>query len=132
MFKLKHTDSGKLPDILNLPAGAITPKYGMALYLTSGKLAVAAGSNKPTHICMAEYGEALTAGTPIPVMKITPEQVWESVRDDASSNVVIGSAYDVATGGLKVDVSSTTNGCFVIDHEDAKANGAPVVGRFKL
>ena len=39
---IHQTDSGRVPGLEYLPSGAITPKAGMALKLTSGKLAAEA------------------------------------------------------------------------------------------
>ena len=51
-------DGGYKPSIVKLPASAITPKIGMGLAFTSGKLAASA---KPEYICAEERSAAVAA-----------------------------------------------------------------------
>lgn len=51
-FLIQQVDGGRIPGIEYLPAGAITPKVGMALTQTGGNLAVASGTTTPTYISM--------------------------------------------------------------------------------
>lgn len=129
-FKLHSTDDGHLPAWEEMPAAAITPKVGLALYATSGKLAVASGANKPAYICMEERDAAVAAGEMIKVVKITPLQRWES-EASASGAAALGTSYDVATDGLRV-TKTTTNGGFIIDYADGSATGDMVRGRFDI
>lgn len=53
-FLIQQVDGGRIPGIEYLPAGAITPKVGMALTQTGGNLAVASGTTTPTYISMVQ------------------------------------------------------------------------------
>ena len=128
-FKLFSTDDGHEPAYEYLPAGAITPKYGMALYVASGNLAVAAGANKPAYISMQEESSALVAGTKIAVVKIQPDQVWEA-ESSAAAAATVGASYDIESGGLAVKCGTTTNGGFTVEYTDGgNAVGHIVRGR---
>lgn len=128
MFNLIHNGAGDMPATIYLPAGAITPKMGMALALdaTSGNLAV---SVKPEYISMHDAPAALTAGTMIPVVKIEQDQVWESTLDGATT-LKRGALIDVAAGGLQIDGDGTTNKVFLIEYLEGAAQGNKVRGRF--
>ncbi len=129
MFKLHTTDDGRVPPIEYLPAGAITPKIGMALYQTSGNLAIASGANDATYISMADRAAACTAGDLIPVIKIMPDQVWECQKDSTNA-MTVGTAYDVAAGGLLIDDNGVTGANFQVNYVEGAAQGATVRGRF--
>lgn len=128
MFHLYSTDDGRVQPFEYLPAGAIVPKLGMALYMTGGKLAVAAGANKATYVSMTERDAAVEAGTVIPVVKIQKDQVWEVEKSDATK-MTEGTGYDVAAGGLKLAGTTTTGNFIVTQIDDQTANGI-VRGRF--
>ena len=75
-----QNEDGRVAPWEYLPCGAITPKLGMALVQSSGNLAIAAGTTKPTYISMCEKSAACTAGDIIPVVKVQPDQVFETTR----------------------------------------------------
>lgn len=133
MFRIIKTGDGHSAPWEYLPAGAITPKVGQALYFKSGQLEVAGGANKPQYICMREESAAVAAGTKIPVVKIVPNLVFETVQS-AAGTAVPGTSYDVAASGdyagLGVAVGTTTNGGFIVDWADGSAVGDRVRGRF--
>ena len=58
-FLIQQVDGGRIPGIEYLPAGAITPKVGMALTQTGGNLAVASGTTTPTYISMVGLSSGL-------------------------------------------------------------------------
>lgn len=128
-FMLHSNDDGANLPIEQLPCSAITPKIGMALYLTSGKLAIASAGNIATHISMVNKSAAVTAGDLIPVVKIQPGQVWES-KKDAANAMTLGTAYDVASGGLLVDDNGNTGANFQVCYIEDAALGSKVRGRF--
>jgi len=129
MFTLFSTDDGRVPPIEYLPCGAITPKLGMALYQTSGNLAIASGANDATYMSMVEKAAACTAGDLIPVVKIQPDQVWEAPKDSTNA-MTVGTAYDVASGGLLIDDNGSTGANFQVNFVEASASGSKVRGRF--
>ena len=62
-------EDGRVPPWEYLPCGAITPKLGMALVQSSGNLAIATGTNKPTYISMTEKSAAVTVSRARPSTK---------------------------------------------------------------
>lgn len=124
MFQLYQTDDGHELPFEYLPCSAITPKYGMAMVLTGGKLAIATGANKPQYVCAREEGGAVTTGTIIPAVKVDSDQRWR-VANTASHT--IGAAYTLASGGLDI-TTTTTDGVFTVDGIDA--DEGYVYGRF--
>lgn len=124
MFRDISTLDGRELPFEYLPAAAITPKYGMALYRnSSGNLAVAAGANAAEYICCLEADAAVAAGTVIPVVRIDADTVWES---ETAGTLTVGTGYDIASGGLTVAATSTGAADFFVDSQE----GAVVRGRF--
>lgn len=106
-FKIYSTDDGRVPGIEYLPAGAIAPKVGMALYQNGGNLAVATGTTKPTYISMCEREAAVTAGTEIPVIRVNADMIFEAPLSVAGTSLKLGDKVTVATGGEQVTATTT-------------------------
>ena len=124
-------EDGRVPAWEYLSCGAITPKIGMALYQSSGNLAIATGTTKPTYISMAEFGSALTAGTKIPVIKVLPGQVFECTNSASLSGVSVGQKVTLhASNGLQV-TGTTTSGVATIVAKNGDASGSRVLVRFE-
>ena len=113
-FKIHSIDDGRSPAIEYLPAGAITPKAGMALVMTSGQLAVCTGTTKPTYISFIEKETACTAGDLIPVVRIQPDMVLGTTASAAMTSVKIGSKVTIAAGGLQVTATTEGGVCEVV------------------
>lgn len=128
MFTLYNYDSDRNAPIEYVAAGAITPKLGLALAFSSGVLALATGATKPEYICMKEGSAALTSGTVIPVMKILPDMVFESVSSASLSGVTLGTKLTLHTDGAKV--TGTSGGCAMLMYKAADASGSTVRVRF--
>ena len=77
-FMLAYCEGGIVPAIEYLPCSAITPKVGMALTQTSGKLAIATGTTAPKYISMIEKESACEAGDIIPVLRVLPGLVFDT------------------------------------------------------
>lgn len=108
-----------------LPAGAITPKVGMALVQTDGNLAVATGTNAPSYISMMESNAALTAGTNIPVIRVDHDTIYETTNSAAFSSIKKGDKVTLhASDGLQVTATKTSGVAEVVDFDDAAASGA--------
>lgn len=107
MFRIHSTNDGRVPPFEKLPAGAITPKLGLALVVTSGKLAVAGATEKPTYICMCEQETAVTAGELIPVMRVEEGIIFGTECTGNASTLVIGSKVTTADG-LKITTTTTS------------------------
>ena len=129
-FKLHSTDDGRVPAIEYLPCGAITPKVGMALLQTSGNLAIATGTNKPTYISMCEKDSACTAGDIIPVLRVQPDMIFETTNSAAFSSISKGDKVTLhASSGLQV-TATTTSGVAEVIYSDGTETGSAVRVRF--
>lgn len=129
MFIPHTTDDGRIPPVEYLPAGAITPKLGLALTQTSGNLAVASGTTKPTYICMTEADKAVKAGTLIPVQRVSSEIIYETINSAALTAAAKGTKVTLETDGLRV-TATTTSGVAEIVQVDGGAIGSKVYVRF--
>lgn len=108
-----------------LPAAAMTPKIGMALAFSSGKLAASA---TPEYICM-RAGGAVSAGDNIPVLRINKNMKFQAVLD-GSTSFTAGTIAQITSDGLKVDADGSTAGVFQITELDGTAEGDTVRGYF--
>ena len=129
MFRIHSTNDGRVPPIEYLPAGAITPKVGMALYQNSGNLALASGTTKPTYISMCERETALTAGELIPVIRVEDGMIFGTELSAAGTSLKLGGKVTVATDGLRV-TATTTDGIAEIVAMNGTAIGDEVLVRF--
>ena len=111
------------------PAAAITPKIGMALYFSSGNLALASGTNKPEYICMYE-GPQLTAGDMIPVQRILPDMVFETTFSASGTGLNLGQKVTLASDGLRVTATPSNGVAEVVGKEGTGATGYKVYVRF--
>lgn len=107
-FKIHTTDDNRVPGIEYLPAGAITPKVGMALVQSSGNLAIATDTSKPTYISMCERETACTAGDLIPVIRVQPDMIFETTFSAAASSIKLGDKVTLHTDGLQVTATTTS------------------------
>lgn len=111
-FLIHMVDNGNcIPPYEYVPCSAITPKVGMALKFTSGKLAICSGTTKPEYISMREEKSAVTAGDLIPVIRVTPDIVFEVEADTGKdlSAINIGTKVTIATSGMAI-TDTTTSG----------------------
>jgi len=130
MFLLHSTDDGRVPSLEYLPAAAITPKVGMALVQSSGKLAVATGTTKPTYICMAERDSALTAGDIIPCFRVDPDMIFETSFSASAAAINLGQKVTLhASNGGQV-TATTTDGVAEVVYMDGTASGSMCRVRF--
>lgn len=130
MAFLTHSiDDGRVPALEYLPCSAITPKVGTALVLSGGNLVVAAGTTKPTYICMTERDAAVAAGELIPVFRIQPDMAFETTFSAAATSIKLGNKVTIATAGDQVTATTTDGVAEVISMEDGTV-GSKVVVRF--
>ena len=128
-FKLYKTDVNKVPPIEYLPAGAITPKMGMALTMSGGNLAIASGTTVPSYVSMVECESALTAGTVIPVIRVLPDMIWETAAQAALTSIKLGDKVTLHTDGMQVTATKTNGVAEVVDMDGTNV-GSRVVVRF--
>lgn len=132
MFIPVKNDTGAPTPWEFLPCGAITPKLGMALIQTSGNLAIATGTSKPTYISMVEKEAACTAGDLIPVMRVEPGTIFETELSAAGSSLKLGDKVTLhASNGMQVTATKTDGIAEIVEFlTDAQASGDKVRVRF--
>mgnify|MGYP006916105628 CR=1 FL=1 len=107
-----------------LPAGAITPKAGMALVQSSGNMAIASGTTAPTYLSMIEKDSACTAGDIIPVIRVDHDTIYETTNQASFASIKRGDKVTLHTDGLQVTATKTNGVAEVVDFDDAAASGA--------
>lgn len=122
-FQIHTLADGRSTAIEYLPAGAITPKMGMALYQTGGNLAIAAGSTKPTYICLCERDAALKAGEVIPVTRVLADVIYETTLSASGSSLKRGDKVTIAAGGEQVTATTTEGVAEIVEIEDTAVGG---------
>lgn len=123
MFFIHSVDDGRVMPIEYMPCGAITPKAGMALTMTSGNLAIAAGSVAPTYISMVEKEAACVAGDLIPVIRVQKDVVYVTESSASFASVKLGTKVTLATDGLRVTATATDGVAEVVGIEDTAVGG---------
>lgn len=123
MFTVYSTDDGRNLPIEYLPAGAITPKLGMALTMTGGQLALCSGATAPAYISMIEKEETVTAGDIIPVVRVTPGVIWKTTAAADTTDVKLGDKVTLHTDALQVTATTTSGVAEVVYIEDTAAGG---------
>lgn len=106
-----------------MPCGNIATHVGMAMVLTSGKLAKCGAEVKPEYICMQENKTAVAAGTPVPVIPVSDDVIFETVFSASAASVAIGGKVTIATDGLRV-TGTTTNGVAEVLSMEGTASGS--------
>ena len=116
-FLIHSVEGGYIPSWEYLPAGAITPVVGMALYQNAGNLALASGTTKPTYVSMTERTAALTAGDIIPVVQVNEDIIWKTEWSAAATSIKRGQKVTIATDGLRVTATTTGGVAQVVDFD---------------
>jgi hypothetical protein len=107
-----------------LPCSAIQPKVGMALTQTSGNLAIATGTTKPTYISMVTKDAACTAGDLIPVIRVDSGIIFETTNSASFSGISKGQKVTLhASDGLQVTATTSSGVAEVIGFDDVAASG---------
>lgn len=110
--------------------GSTKPDIGLALVLSSGKLAKASGTTKPTYICMCEAPAALAAGTLIPVIAVHPDEIFECVNQASLNGVNIGQAVTIHTDGLQVTATTSSGVATIVDKTPGTGTGNRTLVKF--
>jgi len=126
------TEDGRVQPWEYLPAtGSTKPDIGLACVLSSGKLAKATGTTKPTHICMMEADAAVAAGTIIPCIKIEPDMVFEVTNSASLNGVNIGEAVTLNSNGLQVTATTASGTATIVSKTAGTGTGNPTLVRFE-
>lgn len=129
MFLNIKNDDGHVQPFEQQPCSAITPKNGMAMVLSSGKLAIASGTNKPEFICVEEHSAAVTAGDMVTVVRVDPMTEYETTITADASSLNIGDKVTLHTDGLQVTATKTSGVAELVYLEGTDA-GSKVRVRF--
>lgn len=122
------TDDGRVPAWEYIPAGAITPKVGLALAFSEGKLAIATG--KPLYICMRDEDAAVESGTVIPVIAVSPGIVFQTQNTASLSDVNPGESVTLAEDGMGI-TATTDSGVAKIVKKHGDDIGSEVLVKFE-
>lgn len=128
-FKVYSTDDGRVLPIEYLPVSAIQPTMGMALKLTSGKLAKCGATDVPAYISMHEAAATLAADTIIPVIRVQPDVIFETTNSAALTSVAVGAKVQLNSNALQV-TATTTTGVAEIVYKSGDAVDSTVHVRF--
>ena len=129
---IHHSNSdGRVPPWKYLPAtGSTKPDIGLALVLSSGKLAKASGTTKPTYICMMEAPAAVAEGTLIPVIEVERDMVFEVTNSASLAGVNIGQAVTISSDGLQITATTSSGVATIVDKTDGSGTGNPTLVKF--
>lgn len=132
MFVPHKNAAGNVIPWETLPAGAITPKAGMALIQTGGSLAVATGANAPAYISMCEKDSACAEGDLIPVIRVDHDTIYETTNSEAFPSVKRGDKVTLHDDGLQVTAATEGGVAEVVGFDGAAAAraGGKVYVRF--
>lgn len=114
---IPHIVKGGATTLEYLPAAAITPKVGLALAWSSGKLAICGATTKPDYICMTEASSAVTAGTLIPVIPVDCHTVFGVPAQAAMTSINLGDKVTLHTDGLQVTATKTSGVAQIVDRD---------------
>ena len=129
-FLMYQSDDGRAPAIEYLPCSAIQPKFGMALTQSSGKLAIATGTTKPTYISLYQAAAAVSAGTIIPDMRVDSDIIFKTSNSASFGSINLGDKVTLhASSGMQV-TATTTSGVAEVVGMDGTASGSTVYVRF--
>ncbi len=131
-FLIHSIEDGHVPAWEYLPCSAITPKVGMALTQSSGNLAIATGTTKPTYISMVEKSAACTAGDLIPVIRVTEDIIFETTISASGTSLNKGDKVTLhASSGMQVTATTSSGVAEIVDFPTgSQASGAVVRVRF--
>lgn len=99
---------------------------GKPLNLTEGKLAaISDGATAPEYVSMCD--NAAPGGAVVPVIKVTPDIVFETTTSVAIPNVKIGDKVEITTDGK---ITATEGGCAEVIYIEDTTAGSTVRIRF--
>ena len=129
---IHHSNSdGRVPPWKYLPAtGSTKPDIGLALVLSSGKLAKCTGTTKPTYICMMEAPAAVAAGTMIPVIEVEPDMVFECKNQASLNGVNVGQAVTIHSDGLQVTATTSSGVATIVEKTPGTGTGNRTLVKF--
>lgn len=103
---------------------------GEAFVQTSGRLTKCGATATPQFIALKTQAAEATSVTPIPVIRVTEDQEWETTSNATTAVTLVGNKVTLHTDGLVV-TATTTNGVFTLSYTDGVTNGGKVKGYFR-
>ena len=100
-------------------------KIGAALVITDGKLAVAAGAAKPTHVAARD---AQAEDETLHVYRVLDTDEWQTTIKNGEADAVIGEKYTVSPDGQQI--TATTGGAFEVSRAWHDGETYYACGRF--
>lgn len=133
MFLPIKSDNGAVLPWEYLPADEASYKAGQMLAVNTGtgylEPIEADLVTTPPYLCMADVSVE-TAGTPIPVTRVSKDYIYETTLAEATSTAVVGMKLQVETGGLQVSKPASGSGTFEVVSLEGTAAGDAVRGRW--
>ena len=133
MFLPIKSDNGAVLPWEYMPAEAGTYVAGqlLAVDATTGYLEPIAADlvTTPPYLCMADI-KVETAGTPIPVTRVSKDCIYETTLAEAAAGTVAGTKLQVESGGLMASKPASGSGTFEVVSLDGTAAGDAVRGRW--
>lgn len=102
---------------------------GEALVMTNGRLTKCGATATPEFIAQRTQQET-TSVTPLPVVRTTEEQEYETKSSSTVAPTLVGSKVTLGTDGLTV-TATTTSGVFSVTATDGAATNSTVRGYFR-
>ena len=85
--------------------------------VNNGVLTIATGTTKPEYICMEQHETAVAANTPVSVLPVSPEIIFETQASAAMTSIKPGSKVTIATDGMRVTATTTDGTAKVLSLE---------------
>lgn len=125
MFKPHINDDGHgMPFEAQPIAGSLAIGVGTMLIMSSGKLALATGANKPTYLSM-EARSATVDGEIIGVQRVSPKTTFETELSEEATSLARGAKQTISADGNQI-TATTTNGVAEVVSFDGTAAGSKV------
>lgn len=128
-FYIQSVSDGHVPPFEYMVCGNITPKAGMALTLSAGKLVTASGTTAPGYISMMEADTAQDDKV-IPVLRVEDGITFMTQNSAAFGAVKVGNKVTIANDGLRV-TATTTSGVAEVVSICGTDTGSDIAVRFK-
>lgn len=120
-FISHSVDDGQAMPFETLPATAgLAVNVGTALTVTAGKLALAAGTTKPSYICMTARA-ATTDGERLPVQRVADKVIYQTELSEAAAGLAMGGKHTIAADGGGITATTASGVAEVVSFEGTAA-----------
>lgn len=119
----KYRDGQLDPWEAHPAAAGVNLKIGLAMKMSSGKLAMATAGDDIDYICMEQSESATTDGQMVHVIAADDDTIYETTLSEQVSGIAAGSTYNLDSTGMMLAV--TTGGALkVVDFDGDQAGDA--------